>query len=365
VGLLTYVGSAPGVGKSYAMYTEGRRRAEAGQRVVVGWAERHGREDTRAAAEELRRIEPKSVEYRGRPFQEVDVEAIIADLPDVVLVDELAHSYPDGSRQRWQDVADLLAAGLDVITNLNVANLLSVREYAAELTGAGTVAFVPDEFVRAGEIVLIDLPPEVLRRRIASGRVYSAENVGGALANYFRTANLAALGELARAWIAENVDEVGRDLLSSRGLTHEPSRPVVVAAVSGSAWSETVLRKAIDLAAEDDADLLAVHVNLSDGLRKGPAAGLDRYRTMTRQAGGSFVELDGANPASVLAEAARANGASRVVVARHRGIIGELLRGSVASRVRRLLPDVAVTVIGRADTPHDDEPAVTVDAGAD
>jgi two-component system sensor histidine kinase KdpD len=344
------------------MYMEGQRRARAGDRVVVGWRERHGREATRDAATGLELISAKLVEYRGRSFEEVDVDAIVLEKPDLVLVDELAHTYPDGSRKRCQDVAALLEAGLNVITNVNVANLVSVREYAAELTGAGTVEFVPDEFVRAGDVILVDLPPEVLRRRIAAGRVYSAEYVGGALANYFRTANLTALGELARAWMEGTVDEVGQALLASRGLLSEPQRPAVVAGVSGSEWSEKVIQEAIERAAEDDADLLVVHVSLTDGLRSAPADGLDRYREIAQQAGGSFVEVNGTNPADALAEAARTNSASRVVVSRHRSRIGELVRGSVASRLRRLLPDIEVTVVGRGGTsrsPEDEADYVT------
>ena len=160
--LTTYLGSAPGVGKTYTMLTEGRRRAGAGERVVVGWVERHGRPGTLAQLDHLEVIEPSTVTYRGHGFEEMDVPQLLAADADLIIVDELAHSFPDGSRERWMDVAELLAGGADVFTTVNVANLISARDYAARLTGAGTVEAVPDDFVRAGEVVLVDMPPDAL-----------------------------------------------------------------------------------------------------------------------------------------------------------------------------------------------------------
>lgn len=162
--LTTYLGSAPGVGKTYTMLTEGRRRAGAGDRVVVGWVERHGRPNTLAQLDELEVIEPGQVTYRGHDFEEMDMERVLAAQADVVIVDELAHTLPDGSRRRWVDVADLLVSGADVLTTVNVANLLSARDYAARLTGVGTVESVPDEFVRSGEVVLVDMPPDAVEK---------------------------------------------------------------------------------------------------------------------------------------------------------------------------------------------------------
>src|SRR5476651_571676 len=209
--LVTYLGTAPGVGKTYAMLGAGRRRAESGERVVVGWIEQHGRAETRAQLGDLVIVAPRAVSYRGSTFPDLDVNAVIVSGADVVLVDELAHTRPDGTRKRWEDVADILAAGIDVLTTANVANVRSVREYAAIVSGAGAVECIPDEFVRSGEVVLVDVPPEVVRRRILSGRVYETQRVGGALAHYFRTANLEALEELAHAWLADNVDAVGHE----------------------------------------------------------------------------------------------------------------------------------------------------------
>ena len=188
--LHTYLGSAPGVGKTYSMLTEGRRRTEGGERVVIGWIERHGRSETRAQRRDLEIIAPRQAMHRGSVFSELDVAGVIASGAEVVLVDELAHSVPDTGRGRWEDAADLLAAGLDVVTTTNVANLESVRDYAARLTGVGVVESVPDHFVRAGEVTVVAMAADALRQRILAGKVYSADRVGGALAEYFKITNL-------------------------------------------------------------------------------------------------------------------------------------------------------------------------------
>jgi two-component system, OmpR family, sensor histidine kinase KdpD len=279
------------------------------------------------------------------------VGAVLASGADVVLVDELAHTTADGSRRRWQDVADLLDAGFEVLTTANVANLESVRDYAARLTGSGTVESVPDEFVRSGEVTLVDLAPEALRRRIAAGKVYSADRIGGALAEYFRVPNLEALSALGRAWVEGDAAEVGEDLLAARGLVDAPARPLVVAGVSESAWGEPVIRRATRIAEGCDWDLLVVHVNVADGSVHRDRGALARYRDLVASVGGSYLEVEAAAPADGLAQVARARGAERVVVARHRGRLGELARGSVASRLRRLLPGTPVTEVRLQEQP--------------
>jgi len=340
--LRTYLGIAPGVGKTFAMLAEGRRRAEDGERVVVGWIESHGRLETSRQLGGLEVIAPRMVDYRGAEFADFDAAAAIASRADVVLVDELAHTTADRTRQRWQDVADVLRAGLDVVTTMNVAHLRSVRDYAARITGVGSVACVPDEFVRSGEVVLVDLPAEALRQRIASGAVYSAGQVGGALADFFRADNLRALSELARAWMAGPADAVGGDLLARRGLAEPPVPAVVLAGDSGSSRSEVVIRRAAQLARAEDAQLLVVHVQIGDGLAHPPAGDLGRHRELTADLGGTYTQIQGHALAEALAEAARDQGAATVVVGRRRSRLAELARGSVSSRLRRLLPAAAV-----------------------
>jgi two-component system sensor histidine kinase KdpD len=345
--LSTYLGTAPGVGKTYAMLVEARRRAKKGRRVVVGWIEQHGRPETRSQLGSLELVPPRTVRYRGRDFEDLDVEAVMASGADVVVVDELAHTTADGSRRRWEDVAVLIDAGLDVLTTLNVTSLSSMRDHAARVVGVAPVESVPDELVRAGEVVLVDLPAEVLRRRIASGRVYTTERVGGALGDYFKISNLEALSALGQAWLDGTADDVAEQLLAERG--DAPACPLVVAGISDSEWGEWVIRRAARLALADNAELLVVHVRLADGVAWHGGDVLARYGALVAEMGGSYTEVEATTPADGLAAIARARGASRVVVARHRSRLGELTRGSVASQLRRLLPGTTITEVRRSD----------------
>jgi two-component system sensor histidine kinase KdpD len=336
--LRTYLGFAPGVGKTYSMLAEGRRRAEGGERVVVGWIERHGRSETRAQLKDLDVIAPRQAIHRGSVFSELDVAGVIDSGAQVVLLDELAHSVPDTGRGRWEDAADLLVAGLDIVTTTNVANLESVRDYAARLTGVGVVESVPDHFVRSGEVTVVPMAVDALRQRIVAGKVYSADRVGGALAEYFQASNLEALNELCEAWMTDTVDDVGSELLARRALT---SRPLVVAGVSGSQRGELVIKTAASIARQDDADLLVVHVDAAERSTS-RSRELERNQALTDELGGHFAAVEGLAPVRVLADVARSHYASTVVVARGRSRLRKPARFAVASRLRRLLPDKQV-----------------------
>jgi two-component system sensor histidine kinase KdpD len=333
------------------MLVEARRRAGGGKRVVVGWLQPHERPETTAQLSNLEVVAPLVATYRGQEFPELDTAGVLSSQPDVAVVDELAHSWPDGDRKRWMDVADLLAAGVDTLTSLNVANLVSARDYVARITGAGAVESVPDDFVRNGEVVLVDLPGDTLRSRLASGTVFSAEQVGGALSEYFRISNLEALAELGRAWMAGPVERIGEDLLARRGIAPLNPRDMVMAGVSGSAWGEAVILRAADLACGADADLLVVHARIADATAPRNPDLLDYYRQLTESLGGSFMQIDSESPARALAEQASARRASTVVVARHRSALSEVARGSVARRLRRLRPDLQVEEV-RERTPY-------------
>jgi two-component system, OmpR family, sensor histidine kinase KdpD len=342
--LTTYLGTAPGVGKTYAMLRAGRLRSGAGERVVVGWLERHGRAETRAQLGDLEVVPPRTVAYGGGSFLELDVEAVMASGASLALVDELAHTVVDTNRHRWQEVADILAAGVDVMTTANLANLVSVRAYVAQLTGAGTVESIPDEFVRSGETVLVDLPADALRRRIADGKVYSADRVGGALAEYFRVSNLQALSALGRAWMDGTVEAVAEEMLGARGLV-TASRATVVAGVSDTGWGQHVVRRASEQALEDDADLVVVHVSLDDGMTHRRSQAHAEHRDWASEVGGSYVEVIAESVPEGLARVVRDHGASRLVVGRHRSWLGEIMHGSVVSRLQRLLPEVRIEAV--------------------
>lgn len=241
--LRIYLGAAPGVGKTYAMLSEGCRRAERGGDVVVGYVESHGRTQTMQQIRDLEVVPPIQVPHRESTSPEMDVDAVLARRPAMALVDELAHTNTPGMRnaKRWQDVEELLAAGIDVISTVNIRHLESLNDVVMRITGVAQRETVPDAFVRsADQIELVDMSPEALRRRMAHGNVYPAEKVGAALANYFRPGNLAALRELALLWVADRVEDSLQDYLTDQGITTtwETRERVVIGTTQRSRLSE-------------------------------------------------------------------------------------------------------------------------------
>src|ERR1700752_89710 len=207
--LRIYLGAAPGVGKTYAMLGEAHRRLERGTDVVAAVIETHGRAKTAEMIEGIEIIPPRYIEYRGGSFPELDVPAVLGRHPQVVLVDELAHTNTPGSKnhKRWQDVEELLDAGITVISTVNIQHLESLNDVVAQITGIEQQEKIPDSIVRqASQVELIDITPEALRRRLSHGNVYAAERIDAALSNYFRPGNLTALRELALLWLADQVD---------------------------------------------------------------------------------------------------------------------------------------------------------------
>ncbi|MGC2241900.1 MAG: histidine kinase, partial [Acidimicrobiia bacterium] len=208
--LKVFLGAAPGVGKTYAMLEEGNRLRSEGRDVVIGFVEPHERSETAAMIGGLEVIPRRVAEYRGATFEEMDLDTVMARLPDVALVDELAHTNVPGSRnaKRWMDVEELLEAGIDVLSTMNIQHLDSLNDVIHEITDVAQRETIPDEVVRnADEIELVDLTQEGVRDRLAAGKIYPAERIDAALANYFRPGNLGALRELALSWTADRVDE--------------------------------------------------------------------------------------------------------------------------------------------------------------
>jgi two-component system, OmpR family, sensor histidine kinase KdpD len=224
-----------------------------------------------------------------------------------------------------------------------------VRDIAARITGAGALEGVPDEFVRGGDVILVDLPPDVLRRRIASGQVYAADGIGWALTKYFRPSNLVGLSNLARAWAEGTVGETFSFLDREAA-----GRPKVIAGVSSSTRGERVIQRAAVLAGDDDAELIVVHVDLADGLRHWEQR-LDRYRELTDEFGARYQEVHGTDAARSLADVALRERAGRVVVAGRSSRLANALRGSVASRIRRRAPGLVVDEVGPSSTAAPDQ----------
>src|SRR5215467_9096786 len=281
--LRIYLGAAPGVGKTYAMLNEGRRRASRGTDVVVGFVETHGRANTAAQIGDLEIVPRRKLEYRGEMFEEMDVDAVLAHEPAVALVDELAHTNVPGSRneKRWQDVEELLNAGIDVISTLNVQHLESMNDVVQEITGIEQHETIPDAIVRAADQVeLVDMTPQAIRRRMAHGNIYPAEKVDASLANYFREGNLGALRELALMWVADRVDEALEAYREAHGIGGQwETRERVVVAITGAPGGDDVIRRAARMAARTRGQLLGVHVRSADGLRGTTGEALGEQRS--------------------------------------------------------------------------------------
>ncbi len=355
--LRIYLGAAPGVGKTFAMLNEGRRRQARGTDVVVGFVETHGRARTAEQVGDLEVVPRRAVQYRGTAFDELDTEAVLARRPDVALVDELAHTNAPGSRhaKRWEDVRDLLDAGIDVISTVNIQHLESINDVVERITGVRQRETLPDEIVRsADQIELVDMSPEALRRRMAHGNIYAAEKIDAALANYFRPGNLAALRELALLWVADRVDDALEDYRARHGIT-EPweTRERVVVAVTGAPTASDLIRRAARIASRTHGELLGVHVRSDDGLRD--AAGhVGDQRRLLEEMGGVYHETAGSDVAAALVDFARAENATQLILgASQRSWAAALVRGSVINRVVRLSGPIDVHVISHRDQADD------------
>ena len=338
--LRIYLGAAAGVGKTFAMLNEGRRRRDYGEDVVVGFVEAHGRAKTAEQIGDLEVLPLKRLDYRGAEFEELDVAALLERKPQVALVDELAHTNVPGSRneKRWQDVEQLLDAGIDVISTLNVQHLESLSDVVEQITGVTQRERIPDEVVRrADELQLADLTPLALRNRLARGDVYPAERIDAALANYFRPGNLSALRELALAWLADRVDETLAAYRAQHGISDPwETRERVLVALTGSADGERLVRRAARVAQRTKGELFGVHVVPQDGLSAPSAALLTRQRELVEQLGGGYHEVAGADVGEALLEAARSLNVTQIVMgASRRSRWQRLTRGSVIGKVIR------------------------------
>ncbi len=353
--LRIYLGSAAGVGKTFAMLGEGHQRAERGTDVVVAFVETHGRPHTAALIEGLEVIPRAQMAYRGASFEEMDVDAVLARRPEVALVDEFAHTNVPGSRneKRWQDVQELLGAGIDVISNVNIQHLASLNDVVEKITGVPQRETVPDAIVRAADQVeLVDMTPEALRRRMAHGNIYPAEKIDAALTHYFRAGNLDALRELALLWLADKVDEGLQRYRAAHGIhgTWE-ARERVVVALTGGPEGDTLIRRAARIAARSSGgDLLAVHVTRSDGLTGADPAALAAQRRLAESLGGTYHQIVGDNVPEALLTFARAENATQLVLGvSRRNWLSSLLTGpGVSSRTIRGSGDIDVHMVTHA-----------------
>jgi two-component system sensor histidine kinase KdpD len=342
------------------MLGEGRRRATRGTDVVIGVVETHGRAATAEQTRDLELVPRRTMTHRGATFEEMDLDAVLARKPEVVLVDELAHSNVPGSRheKRWQDVMELLDAGIDVISTVNVQHLESINDVVERITGVVQRETVPDHVVRAADQVeLVDMTPEALRRRLAHGNVYAPEKIDAALANYFRPGNLTALRELALLWVADQVDSSLEEYRERHGITDPwETRERVVVAITGAPGTEQLIRRAARIAQRSHGELLGVHVRGDDGLLAGVEA-MDRHRELLEQVGGRLLDVAGTDVAASLVATARNENATQIILgASRQSRWRELFRGSVINRVIRLSGAVDVHVISQEAVASDPAP---------
>jgi len=353
--LRIYLGAAAGVGKTYALLCEGHRRGERGADVVVAFAETHGRPHTAALLDGLEVIPRKKISYRDATFEEMDTDAVLARRPQIALVDELAHTNVPGSRneKRWQDIEELLDAGIEVISAVNIQHLESLNDVVEQITGVPQRETVPDAVVRAADQVeLVDMTAEALRRRMAHGNIYPPEKIDAALTNYFRTGNLTALRELALLWLADKVDE-GLQKYRAEHDIHKTweARERVVVALTGGPEGDTLIRRAARVAARaSGGELLAVHITKSDGLTGANPANLARQRRLVESLGGTYHQVVGDDISDALLTFARAENATQLILgASRRSWLSALLTGpGIGSKTIRGSGQIDVHIVTHA-----------------
>ncbi|MGW3738605.1 ATP-binding protein [Streptomyces sp. NPDC005148] len=350
--LRIYLGAAPGVGKTYAMLSEAHRRVERGTDCVVGFVEHHDRPRTEVMLHGLEQVPRRAIEYRDTVFTEMDVDAVLDRAPAVALVDELAHTNVPGSRnaKRWQDVEELLQAGIDVVSTVNIQHLESLGDVVESITGVRQRETVPDEVVRrADQIELVDMSPQALRRRMAHGNVYKPDRIDASLANYFRPGNLTALRELALLWVADRVDEYLQQYRGEHNIsTTWQARERIVVGLTGGPEGRTLIRRASRMAAKGSGgEILAVYIARSDGLTSASPKELTAQRTLVEDLGGTFHHVIGDDIPAALLAFARGVNATQIVLGSSRRKAWQYIYGPGvgATVARESGPDLDVHIV--------------------
>ncbi|MFD5482595.1 sensor histidine kinase [Streptomyces hawaiiensis] len=350
--LRIHLGAAPGVGKTYAMLSEAHRRVERGTDCVVAFVEHHGRPRTEVLLHGLEQVPRKELEYRGGVFPEMDLDAVLARRPQVALVDELAHTNIPGSRnaKRWQDVEELLAAGIDVVSTVNIQHLESLGDVVESITGVRQQETVPDEVVRrADQVELVDMTPEALRRRMAHGNIYQPDKVDAALSNYFRPGNLTALRELALLWVADRVDAHLTQYRSEHRVSRIwGSRERIVIGLTGGPEGRTLIRRGARLAEKGaGGEVLAVYIARSDGLTSASPKELALQRALVEDLGGTFHHVIGDDIPAALLAFARGVNATQIVLGSSRRKTWQYVFGPGvgATVARESGPDLDVHIV--------------------
>src|SRR3982751_5813097 len=321
--LKIFFGMSPGVGKTYAMLQAAQQKLQQGTEVVVGIVETHGRKETEALLEGMPIMPRAQIEYRGTKLEEMDLDAILTWHPGLAVVDELAHTNAPGSRhpKRYQDVLELLDAGIDVYTTLNVQHVGSRSATVRQIAGAPVSETVPDSVLDlADEIVLVDLTPDQLRTRLAEGKVYLGERAEWAAKNFFRESNLTALREMALRVMAEHVDRDLREIMAEqRILGPWKSADRLLVAVSASPYSERLIRYTRRLASSMEATWIVANIEGPRALSQEEQTRLTRYLALARQLGAEVISTPGNRIGEVLLRIAREHNVSQIVIGKPLG----------------------------------------------
>ncbi|WP_076480766.1 sensor histidine kinase [Williamsia sterculiae] len=355
-----FLGCAPGVGKTYEMLTDARALIGEGVDTVIGVVESHGRADTAALLSGIE-VVPRTVRrHRGVELAEMDLDAVLRRRPALVLVDELAHSNAPGGRhaKRWQDIQEILDAGIDVLSTVNIQHLESLNDVVQQITGTQQQETVPDDVVRAADqIELVDISPEALQQRLRAGKVYPNDRVVGALANYFRRGNITALRELALLWLADRVEESLADYRAAHEITDTwETRERVVVAITGGSESATLMRRASRIASRSSAELVVVHVVRGDGLLDPHGADMVESTAMAGRLGAQVHTVVGDDVAVAMLDFARGMNATQLVIGTSRRTRWQrFVDEGVGARVLRMSGSIDVHMVTH-DQGHRDHP---------
>ncbi|MGD0153190.1 MAG: sensor histidine kinase KdpD [Thermacetogeniaceae bacterium] len=349
--LTVFLGAAAGVGKTFAMLETARERLDEGLDVLVGWVETHGRADTEALLKGLTVIPPRHLEYQNRAFDEMDLDTLLARRPKIVLVDELAHTNIPGSRhtKRYQDVEELLAAGIDVYTTLNIQHLESLNDVVAQITGISVRETVPDKMLEKAEIQLVDVPPEELIQRFKDGKVYVADKAAEALRKFFRPGNINALRELALRHTARRIDHQLETYMRAHAIEGPWSAgEKVMVCISPSPFAARLIRLARRMTANMQAEWFAVYV---DTPRQVPAnetehARLTKNIQLAEELGAETVTITGDDVAQEILEFAKKHNITQIIIGKPlKSLFWEWLHGSVVDKVIKRSDGISVHVI--------------------
>ena len=345
-----YLGAAAGVGKTCAMLDEGWRRFQRGADVVVGYVETHKRPYTIEQLRDLPVVPRRTVEYRGATWEEMDLAAVLDRRPEVVLIDELAHTNVPGSgphEKRWQDVLRILDSGIAVITTVNVQHIESLSDAVERITGVTIRERVPDWVVRrADQLELIDSSADQLRRRMVHGNIYPSAKVPSALSGFFRMENLVALRELSLRYVADETEEELLEFLRSRGPSASSdvwdTAERILVAVTGAPGNDTVIRRAARMAARMKGDLLVLHVVSGEG---GKSTDIGRLEELVRDVGGTWQTVQGDDVATTIMATAAEHQITQIVLGTSKLSRWQALtRGSVIQQILRMASDEAIDV---------------------